>query len=85
MQLAMPDNAVRGVRVEGARTGATTSYEGRIVTVDNPQHVKALRELGAFPVSLSGHTTASGYRCSCGFGSYFARCSRCGGTCTKEI
>jgi hypothetical protein len=26
-----------------------------------------------------------GYRCpGCGFGSFFVRCSRCGGTCTRE-
>lgn len=27
---------------------------------------------------------AEGYRCTCGFGSWFKTCSRCGGTCERE-
>jgi hypothetical protein len=84
MRLAMPDRAVTGVDVEGARTGITTHYEGRIVETDNRRHIRALRELGCFPINLGGRTRG-GYRCGdCGFSSYFARCSRCGFACTKE-
>lgn len=83
MRLAMPDGAVAGVQVEGAQTGRTTSYNGRIVDADNPRHVKALRELGAFPVNLGGRASG-GYRCRCGFASFFTTCSRCGGVCTRE-
>lgn len=83
MKLAMPDGAVRGVEVEGAYTGATTSYNGPIVEVTNPQHERALRELGAFPANIGGRPRG-GYRCECGFGSFFTTCSRCGGTCAKE-
>lgn len=85
MKMAMPDGAVMGVCVQGAQTGATTSYDGRIVEVSNPQHIKALRDLGAFPANLAGGRSRGGYRCDgCGFGSFFRHCGRCGGTCTKE-
>lgn len=81
----MPDRAVTGVQVEGAQTGRTTGYYGRIVDVTNPKHIRALRDLGAFPVNLGGRT-AGGYHCPpCGFRSYFKACSKCGQTCTKEI
>jgi len=87
-RLCLPDGAVRGVDIEGARTGVRTgSYTpGRdgAVTVDNPRHIRALRELGAFPANLGGRTRG-GYRCDgCGFGSFFTTCSRCGGACQKE-
>lgn len=86
-RLCLPDGAVRGVDVQGAITGATTAYNaGRdgTVTVTNRQHERALRELGAFPANLGGRTRG-GFRCTdCGFGSYFAACSRCGATCDKE-
>jgi len=86
-QMCLPDGAVRGVDIEGARTGLRTgSYTpgcDGTVTVDNPRHIRALRELGAFPANLGGRT-AGGFRCECGFGSFFKVCSRCGGTCEKE-
>ncbi|MFD4968957.1 hypothetical protein [Streptomyces sp. NPDC058424] len=86
-RLCMPDGACRGIDVQGAQTGATTAYTpGRdgTVTVDNPQHEKALRAYGAFPANLGGRARG-GYRCtSCGFGSFFKACSRCEGTCDKE-
>lgn len=84
MKLAMPDGACVGVTVEGAHTGRTTSYDGRIVDVTNPRHVRALRDLGAFPVNLGGRPSG-GYRCGgCGFLGYFATCGRCHGSCEKE-
>jgi hypothetical protein len=87
-RLCMPDGAVRGVDMEGARTGAqlgsyTPGRDGT-VTVDNPRHIKALRELGAFPANLGGRT-GGGFRCAvCSFGSFFKKCSRCGGACERE-
>ncbi|MEV0968509.1 hypothetical protein [Microtetraspora glauca] len=46
---------------------------------------RALLAAGGFLPSLSGPTSrTTGYRCTCGFGSYFTTCGRCGGTCTKE-
>lgn len=83
MRLAMPDKACVGLEVEGAQTGAKQGYYGRIVDVENPRHLRALREYGAFPINLGGRP-AGGFRCSCGFSSYFSTCSRCGATCTRE-
>ncbi|MFJ8606367.1 hypothetical protein ACIRH0_04135 [Streptomyces sp. NPDC093675] len=85
-KLCLPDGAVRGIDIQGAQTGSVTSYTaGRdgTVTVDNPQHERALREYGAFPTNLGGRTRG-GYRCACGFGSYFRTCSRCGETCERD-
>jgi hypothetical protein len=86
-RMCLPDGAVRGIDFEGARTGARTgSYtpgKDGTITVDNPRHIKALREMGAFAANLGGRTSG-GFRCECGFGSYFKTCSRCGGTCEKE-
>ncbi|MER8030737.1 hypothetical protein ABTZ78_17460 [Streptomyces bauhiniae] len=86
-RLCLPDGAVRGIDIQGAQTGTVTSYTaGRdgTVTVNNPQHERALREYGAFPANLGGQTRG-GFRCAaCGFGSFFKRCSRCGGECSRE-
>lgn len=85
MRIAAPDGAVAGMEVKTAQTGHVTRY-GRIAEVTNRQHAKALLAEGAFVASLSGQTRRGiGYRCDdCGFGAFFATCSRCGGTCTKE-
>nr|WP_202446858.1 hypothetical protein [Streptomyces sp. SID5468] len=81
----MPDGAVTGIEVAGARTGRVTRYTGRIVDVDNPRHARALRAMGAFTVNIGGRTRSGGYRCpECGFAAYLKTCSRCGGTCTRE-
>ncbi|MER7968104.1 hypothetical protein ABTX35_03655 [Streptomyces sp. NPDC096080] len=86
-KLCLPDGAVRGIDIQGAQTGTVTSYTaGRdgTVTVDNPQHERALREYGAFPSALGGHTRG-GYRCTgCGFGAFFTTCSRCGSLCRRD-
>lgn len=84
-RLAMPDGAVTGIEVEGARTGVVARYNGRIVDVENPRHARALRELGAFAVNVGGRT-GGGYRCSdCGFRAYFTSCGRCGGDCERGV
>jgi hypothetical protein len=87
-RMCLPDGAVRGIDIEGARTGASmgsyTPGKDGTVTVDNPRHIKALREMGAFAANLGGRARG-GYRCvTCSFGSFFKSCSRCGGTCEKE-
>lgn len=86
-RLCLPDGAVRGIDIQGAQTGSVTSYTaGRdgTVTVDNPQHERALRDYGAFAANLGGRTRG-GYRCpTCSFGSFVRTCSRCGSTCEKE-
>jgi hypothetical protein len=83
VKYAMPDKACVGVSVEGTG-GGKTHYDGRIVEVTNPRHQRALRELGAFPINLGG-VPDGGYRCGCGFRSYFSTCSRCGERCEKEF
>lgn len=86
-RLCLPDGAVRGIDVQGAQLGTTASYNaGRdgTVTVDNPMHERALRDLGAFSANLGGRTRG-GYRCTaCGFSAFIKSCGRCGGTCEKE-
>lgn len=83
MRLAMPDKACVGLEVEGARSGHTTGYYGRIVDVENPMHEKALRDLGAFPTNVGGRPSG-GYSCpGCGFAGYFTRCGRCGTDCVR--
>ncbi len=86
MRLVAPDGAVAGMEVKGAQTGQVTRYPGRIMTIDNAQHARALMSEGAFPASLAGGTRRGlGYRCpACGFGSFLKRCGRCGATCEKE-
>lgn len=50
-----------------------------------PRDARALVQAGGFVPSLAGITSpAAGYRCECGFGSYFTICSRCGGTTKRE-
>ena len=85
-RLCMPDNGCRGISVEGAYTGATTHYQGHIVDVDNPRHIKALKSLGAFPTSATGPTPIrGGYTCpTCGFAAYFATCGRCSTACVRH-
>lgn len=86
-RLCLPDGAVKGVDVQGARFGFKTSYDaGRdgTVTVDNARHERALRDLGAFPANLGGRPRG-GYRCvACGFAAFITTCGRCGGRCERE-
>ena len=61
---------------------------GRNGLIDMPERAAKYTvalEGGQWP-SLSGTTqTRLGYRCTnCGFGSFFADCSRCGGECFRE-
>lgn len=50
--------------------------------VENPNHARQMREEGFIDASLMGITTQPvGFPCkNCGFGSFFAKCSRCGQT-----
>lgn len=46
---------------------------------------KALVQYGGFlqpTIGMGGKS--EGYRCKCGFGSWFKKCSRCGGECVRE-
>jgi hypothetical protein len=81
MKVVAPARAV--AEVDGV-TGAR--YKARDGIYDmSDRDGKALVAAGGFLPSLAGATSAStGFRCSCGFGSYFKTCSRCGGTCERE-
>lgn len=47
--------------------------------VNNPKLAKKLKEEGLGVASASGVAQTDGYPCkSCGFGSFFKKCSRCG-------
>jgi len=72
----MPDGACLGIDVNTER--GKTRYDGRIVDVDNPRHIRMLKAEGAFPADLGGVTRSAGFPCPCGFKSLFRRCSRCG-------
>lgn len=76
MRLAMPDGACMGIDV--STESGRARYDGRIVDVDNPRHIRMLRSEGAFPADLGGVPHAAGFPCVCGFASYFKKCSRCG-------
>ena len=47
--------------------------------VNDPKLVRKLKQEGLGEASANGVTTAEGYPCkSCGFGSFFKKCSKCG-------
>lgn len=64
-------------------------YTARNGFFDMPEHharihLKAANMSGPNLTGVTGR--GLGYRCDgCGFGSWFATCSRCGGTCVKEV
>ena len=82
MKVVAPAKAA--VQVDGVSGRRYTARDG--IYDMSPRDGRALVAAGGFLPSLSGTTSSTtGYRCSsCGFGSFFTSCSRCGGTCTKE-
>jgi hypothetical protein len=83
-RLLMPNDAVREADISRPN-GVTRRYKGSIVTPADSHDERALREYGATPAGLGTWAGKGGRRCSsCGFASYFATCSRCGGDCPKE-
>jgi len=76
------DRAVSGVSVSGAITGHTREIprdkDGFYVPQSKADE-KALQQSGFAKASASGVAVVKGYDCSnCGFGSFFAKCSKCG-------
>lgn len=85
-RVAAPDGACREVDgLSGLRYRATGG--GMFEMTD--RDAKKLVELGGFVPDQGGVIAAYangkpvGFRCTCGFGSYFRTCSRCGGECEK--
>lgn len=82
MRLLSPDGACVSVDVP---IGHGRRYNGTVLDVTDPAHVRALREVGYTPGDVAGAPArASGFRCTeCGFRAFFATCGRCGGTCQR--
>ena len=79
-----PDRGVRET-VIGNRTYRPDAKG--IYTVENAAAQKALKAEGFFEASLMGPTTDGnvGFTCvECGFGSWFAKCSKCGHNNAKD-
>jgi hypothetical protein len=88
-RLIAPDRTIIGTDVEGARTGHTVKYDrdkDGTFHVENPNHVRALRETGYTLAGVGAPTVKqAGWVCQgCGFVSWFKTCSRCGGTGVRE-
>lgn len=79
-----PDKGVKETVIGGK------SYrpdKGGIYNVDSPSAERAMKAEGYFEASLMGATTddSKGFTCvECGFGSWFALCSRCGHNNAKD-
>lgn len=81
MKVVAPTKSYK--QVEGL-TGRRYSARDGVFDM-HPRDARALIAEGGFQPSLAGAAArTAGYRCTCGFGSYFRRCSRCGGTCERE-
>lgn len=86
-RLLASDGGVKGVDIKTERGVSSYNPDKKgVITVDNPTHAKRLKAEGFFEASLMGPTTDTnlGYTClECGFGSWFALCSRCGNNNSK--
>lgn len=50
-----------------------------LINVDNPRHAAQMRAEGLGTASAGGVAQTEGYPCkTCGFGSFFMKCGRCG-------
>jgi hypothetical protein len=79
-RLLSPDGACKSADMYDGRR-----YNGALIDVSNPTHVRALRAQG---YTLAGITSAAskaaGFECTaCTFKSFFRKCSRCGGACER--
>lgn len=87
-RMIAPNDTVREIDIQGARTGITTRYKWRkdgTVHVDSPAHVKALKDAGFTDAGVCGAGSSGGFVCaSCGFHAWFKVCSRCGGEGVKN-
>lgn len=85
-RLIAPNDTMREVEIQGARTGYAKRYRwGRdgVVNVESRAHEKALREAGFTSAGVPG-AVSGGRTCkACGFKSWFVKCSRCGGECHR--
>ena len=75
-------SGVQGIDVRTPRGVRKYNRDNKgVINVENPKHIKQMKEEGLFEASLMGATTDRqiGFTCvECGFGSWFRKCSRCG-------
>lgn len=83
MKVATP--AKQCVEIDGV-SGRRYNFRNGIADVP-ARDAKAIVKFGGFIPSMAGTTRAGlGFRCSsCGFGSFFKTCSRCGGEAEREL
>lgn len=83
-RLLSPDDACASVKVPDGQREAT--YNGRVIDVTSPSHIRVLKAAGYTVGDVSGQSPKSaGRRCtSCGFNGWFVICSRCGGSCERD-
>ena len=78
-RIVAPDKGVRETTIDGS---AYKPSKGGVYSVESPSHIKAMKREGFFEASLnpiSSGDSKRGFTCSsCGFGSWFKKCSRCG-------
>lgn len=83
MRVSAEDKSQVGTIIGGQRYRAERGY----FNIDNPVHLAAHLQSANLPTpGLSGVTSRkTGYRCpTCGHGSFFVTCGRCGGACERE-
>ena len=82
-RLLSPDDACVSVKIPVGDLEAT--YNGRVIDVDSPSHIKMLRNEGYTVADVSGTPSRTkGYRCpKCAFSGFFKICGRCGATCER--
>lgn len=82
-RMVAPNDTLREVDIQGARTGITRRYKWHkdgTVHVNSAADAKALKEAGFTEVGVGGAGSRGGYVCNaCGFHMWFKTCSRCGG------
>lgn len=82
-RMIAPNDTMREVEIQGARTGATRLYrwsKDGTVHVESAADAKALKEAGFTEAGVGGGRARGGYVCTdCGFHMWFKTCSRCGG------
>lgn len=80
MARIIPPQGMKELEVK-TRRGTKVIRAGKdgLFNVENPRLAKKLKEEGLGEAGLNGYATSGGYPCtSCGFGSWFKKCSRCG-------
>ena len=80
VKVCAPDGAVR--EVDGVTGRRYRSRDGAYEM--HPADAARLVKIGGFMPNVGGATRKGGYRCACGFASFFVRCGRCGGQCSRE-